>query len=91
MHIVSTQTFPELFIGETIITPEDRPSQAVGHMLTGYWVGIAVQIPAGLFFAGPWQGAHIGQCVSGLLVAPELGIACDQDKGAVSVRPDAAS
>src|SRR6516162_10517944 len=65
-------------------------AQTVGHMLTDYSVGIAVQIPAGRFFAAPWQGMHIGQCLSGLFVTPELGVARDQNKGAVRVRPDAA-
>src|SRR6516162_2759839 len=78
--------------------PSHRPSllekaglaQAVGHMPTGYWVGVTVQIPAGRFFAVPWQGAHFGQCVFGLFVTPELGIARDQDQRAVRVRPGAA-
>ena len=59
-------------------------------MLTGYWVGVAVQIPASRFLAAGWQGAHIGQCVFGLFIAAELGIARDQDKRTIRVRPDTA-
>src|SRR5215469_13123006 len=60
-------------------------------MLTGYWVRVTVQIPAGGFFFARGQGVNIGQRPSDLLIAPELGIARDQDKEAVGVRPDAAS
>ena len=79
--------------------PSHRPSllekaglaQAVGHMPTRYWVGIAVQIPAGRFFAPRWEGVDIGQCPDNLFITPELGIARDQDEEAVGVRLDAAS
>src|SRR6266851_6062218 len=60
-------------------------------MLTGDWVGIAVQIPAHGIRAAPWQGAYLGKCACGLFIAPELGIARDQDQGAVRVRLDEAS
>src|SRR5262249_24048963 len=60
-------------------------------MLTGYWVGIAVQIPACRSFAARWQGVDIGQRPSDLFITPELGIARDQDEEAVGVRPDVAS
>src|SRR5438105_5676615 len=55
-------------------------------MLTGYWIGIAVQIPAGRFCAATQKGAYVGRYASGILITPELGIARDQDEGAVRVR-----
>src|SRR6266851_3326949 len=60
-------------------------------MLTGDWVGIAIQIPEHGFRAATWQGAHLGKCACGLFIAPELGIARDQDEGAIRVRLDASS
>ena len=66
-------------------------AQTVRHMLPGYRVGIAVQIPAGRFFAALWQGVYVHQCPSDVFITSELGIARDQDKGAVRVRPNAAS
>src|SRR3984893_3877853 len=60
-------------------------------MLTGDWVGIAVEIPARGFCAAPWQGAYLDKCACGLFIALELGIARDQDEGAVRMRLDAAS
>jgi hypothetical protein len=68
-----------------------RLAQALGHMLTGGRVGIAVQIPAHHTCVAAWQGAYIGQGASGLFTTPELGVARGQDEGAVRVRPDAAS
>ena len=68
-----------------------RLAQTVGHMLTGGWVGIAVQVPTHHTCVAAWQVAYIGQCASGLFLTPKLGIARCQDEGAVRVRPDAAS
>jgi predicted MFS family arabinose efflux permease len=69
-----------------------------GSIISGYlltltddWVGIAIQIPAHGFRAATWQGAYLGKCACGLFIAPELGIARDQDEGTVRMRLDAAS
>src|SRR4029077_10750031 len=84
---------------QRVLVPSPRPSllektglaQAIGHMLAGYWVRVAVQIPAGRFVAARWQGLDIGQCPSDLFITSELGVARDQEQEAVGVRPDAAS
>src|SRR5260370_23051624 len=68
-----------------------RLAQTLGHMLMGDWVGIAIQIPAHRIRGATGQGAYLGKCACGLLIALELDIARDQDEGAVRMRLDAAS
>ena len=71
-----------------LLLGDARLAQSLGHMLAGDGVGVAVQIPAHGFCAATRQGAYLGGCTSGLFIASKLGIARDQDEGAVGVRPD---